>query len=97
MCKSREMAGMELFEASKIKYLGKPDENTEEYEVQGGDNYRVIYDLELDQYFCQCPDHTYRQLDCKHINGVKNFRKYMKQTVNISLDLFGFSHDGVAV
>lgn len=72
----REQRGIEI--AKKQDQIKRLDENT--YHVKS-QNYRRVYNvISTEQgWICDCPDHTYRHLCCKHIHAVEFSIRLRKQ------------------
>jgi transposase-like protein len=91
---ARETHGLEIANAQKSQIV-HVDEHFYTVKSQSGNGEYAIYQVD-GEWHCECPDHTYRQVKCKHLFAVE-FSLKMKteikknliiQEVNISTCVF---------
>lgn len=90
--RSRVELGDELFDNGEVRFLGTNTNGAGEpvpaFEVIGKSYDSYIVELDDGEWFCECPDHTYRRRRCKHIRAAQ--RKWEEMKGAVSLDTFGF-------
>jgi transposase-like protein len=83
--KVREERGLEIAQ-SKEGQVSRVDENFYSVKSQSGNGEYAVYQVD-GEWHCECPDHTYRHVKCKHIFSVElsiKMKEQVKQNVVIA-------------
>jgi transposase-like protein len=74
----RESRGLQIAQ-SKESQVSQIEENFYTVKSQSGNGEYAVYQVD-GEWHCECPDHTYRHVKCKHLHALE-FSQKMKQEV----------------